>query len=324
MTRYGSTWGRKTGISTLLACQNEEVTVEWSIRSFLDFSDEIIIVDNGSTDGSKDICRGMAHRYPDKVQFYEVDELKDLYENRQYALERSRFRWIVRADADYVCYTDGDCDCKELREFLLKGRSWTRPAIVHLMQASVHGDFWHTGRTEGALPCKGGSRIGGTPFPPISRSMPRIYSWFPGFRFARLGRWEGVPLNALVRRIVQNVHWPKPVWMHCNVKSDENFFYRSERTNWRELGDYVSFPTLESYLQSLVCRKYGTDDMALAQRIYVEENVLPYLEPYDPTRFYPYPSLVLDAMQKNPLYRITREEGRVMRIRVSNQVPDCV
>ena len=43
---------RLNGVSTLIACQNEEATVGWSILSFLPFADEIIVVDNGSTDAS--------------------------------------------------------------------------------------------------------------------------------------------------------------------------------------------------------------------------------------------------------------------------------
>ncbi|GAH90210.1 unnamed protein product, partial [marine sediment metagenome] len=46
---------RKKGISVLLATQNTEKTVELSIRSFIDFTDEIIAVDNGSKDKTVEI-----------------------------------------------------------------------------------------------------------------------------------------------------------------------------------------------------------------------------------------------------------------------------
>jgi glycosyltransferase involved in cell wall biosynthesis len=50
---------RKEGISVLIACQNEEATLALCVISFLDFADEIILVDNGSTDRSKEIARDL-------------------------------------------------------------------------------------------------------------------------------------------------------------------------------------------------------------------------------------------------------------------------
>ncbi|HUT21012.1 MAG TPA: glycosyltransferase, partial [Anaerolineae bacterium] len=82
---------RPNGISVLVACQNSARTVELCLRSFLSFGDEVIVVDNGSTDGTRDIVRQFAAEH-DRVQFFDRPELPDLYQNRQFALERSRFR----------------------------------------------------------------------------------------------------------------------------------------------------------------------------------------------------------------------------------------
>jgi hypothetical protein len=92
-----------------------------------------------------------------------------------------------------------------------------------------------------------------------------------------------------------------------------NYFFRSERTNWREFGDFKRFGTLRSYIESIIEEKYGTSDLAEAASIYMQRHVLPYLEPYDPKKYYPYPALVAEQMQKNPIYRIYEEQGKLKR-----------
>ena len=84
---------RKKGISVLLPTQNEEKIIKLSILSFLDFADEIIVVDNGSIDNTKEIIKDMAKKYP-KIKFFDKPELPDLYHNREFAFKKSQYRWI--------------------------------------------------------------------------------------------------------------------------------------------------------------------------------------------------------------------------------------
>jgi glycosyltransferase involved in cell wall biosynthesis len=299
---------RKNGISTLIACQNEEVTVGWAILSFLPFSDEIIVVDNGSTDKTKEIALTIAKQFPEKVRFFDVPHLKDLYENRQFAFEQSRFRWIVRGDADYICYTEGEYDCRKLRSYLLN-RTWlNRPLVINLRQPSVHCDFFHTAAAR--VPDHERWPMA---FWKVDPPMGRIYHWLPGMRFVRRGKWEGVHYPKALRRLIRHLTWANPVWMHCNIKSDSNYFFRSERTNWRELGDFSKYPSLTSYVSEVANRKYGTSDLHDAASAYVAKHVLPQLEPYNPDLHYPYPSFVRQAMESSPGYQIVTEDGRRSR-----------
>ena len=61
---------RKPGISVLLAAQDEQFLIGLSIRSFLELGDEVIVVDNGSQDATRQIARTLAERYPDRVRFF--------------------------------------------------------------------------------------------------------------------------------------------------------------------------------------------------------------------------------------------------------------
>lgn len=308
---------RKPGISVLIATQNEEAVVEACIRSFLDFGDELIVVDNGSTDGTKEIVRSLQSQHPKKIGFFDVPDLPDLHHNRQYAFERSSYEWIFRADSDYVAYTSGDRDILRFRDWLLKRRKTLRPEGIYVPQVNVSCDYWHTG----ALLKPGGMQGNLDRWylpPPTSKPMLRFFRHFPGFRFKRRGRWEGVRFQPLIKRIV----WPEPIWMHCTIKPDIHHFFRSERTNWREKGDFRRFPTLRSFVDSIALEKYGTSDLEAAARQYMEQHVYPFLIPYDDSAYGEYPDMVRAMMDKNPVYRIEESETGRSRRRVYDMSAD--
>ena len=299
---------RKPGISVLIATQNEEAIVGLCIRSFLDFGDELIVVDNGSTDHTKEIVRNLEAQFPQKIKFFDRPELPDLHHNRRFAFEQSSYQWIFRADSDFVAYTDGEYNIMNFRDFLLARPQTVRPEIITVPMSSVFGDFWYTG-----VPMRPGGYLAN----PERRYVPeavliptvRFYRYFRFFQFVRQGRRETVRFWRLMKRIA----WDKPLWMHCNIKSDMNYFFRSERTNWRELGDFKRFPTLDDYIAHVVQEKYGTSDLEKAAQLYLERHVLGYLELYDPKRYYPYPSLIIEQMKKNPIYRISSSANGLTR-----------
>lgn len=303
---------RPNGISVLVACQNEEAIVHLCIKSFLDFGDELIVVDNGSHDRTKEIVRDLEVKHPQKIKFFDVPELPDLYHNRQYAFEKSKYRWVVRLDSDYVAYTEGEESIYRLRKHLLNLRSGFIPHCIGVPQTNVTGDFAHTGKERTAVltPLDPGYYVP----PPVSKPMMRIYEVFSGFRFKRLGRWEGIRYQNILRRF--QVNWPYPVWMHCNLKSNINYLYRSERTNWRELGDYERFPTLRDYLVNVVPDKYKTGDLDQAAQIYLRNNLYPCLQPYDTRRYYAYPSFVQEQMAKFWPYEIMEDELTCEKTRI--------
>ena len=290
----------RNGISTIISCQNEESLVALSILSFLRFSDEVIVVDNGSTDGTVAIARQVADAFPN-VRFYSVPELNDLYHNRQYGLERSHYRWVVRADSDYVCYTSGVYDCLELRHHLLKSKSLSLTDVYWLPHPNLRADYFHTVSADN--PSGGNSILGG--------ESPRVYRRFPGMKFQRLGRWEGIRIPR-PGRFVKKVIWKTPIYMHCTIKSKQNLFFRSERTNWRELGDFETYPTLGHYIDHVAATKYGASTLEQAIDLY-EEKYLKYLQPYDPEEHWPYPDLIEEAIRLGSGYLVRYANGRPSR-----------
>lgn len=281
-------FGRSPGISLLVPTQNAEQTVELCIRSFAEFPDEIIVVDNGSSDNTKEIVRALEKEYC-HLTFYDAPQLKDLYENRQYALERSHFNWIVRIDSDYVAHTSGQYNIAGLRERIVNADRTFRPTAFGITQVNLSWDYKHTGEA-------GVEGKGAWVQPPVSTLAARIVQWYPGMRFQRLGRWEGVRWQKHLR----HVQIAEPYWFHCNFKSEMGIFFRSERTNWRELGDFQRFPSLDAYIQSVIVQKYGTNDMERACRMFIEQQIKPKLIPYDEGKWYPYPEMIIRALKFMP------------------------
>ncbi len=76
--------------------KNEERVLERCLRSLHDLMDEIIIVDTGSTDSTKEIAR----RYTDKV--YDFEWIDDFSAARNFAFSHATKDYIYSADADEV------------------------------------------------------------------------------------------------------------------------------------------------------------------------------------------------------------------------------
>lgn len=85
---------QKTGISVSMIVKNEEKMLSGCLESIKDIADEIIIVDTGSTDKTKEI----ALSYGAKV--YDFEWIDDFSAARNYSLKHCKGDWILYLDAD--------------------------------------------------------------------------------------------------------------------------------------------------------------------------------------------------------------------------------
>jgi len=282
---------KKEGISLLLPTQNAEKTLELCINSFYNFADEIIIVDNGSSDNTINICKRLSSSL-NKVLFFNKPNLKDLYENRQYALEQSSYSWIARLDSDYIAYTDCEHDILELRKIILKTAKNIFPIYYTISQVNLCENPFFTGklyseRTRSYY----NNHIQGKYVPETMTELSaRIIQYSPLLKFVRKKRWESIRFKNLYKEIKLN----RPYWFHCEFKSKIDYLYRSERTNWRENGNFRQYPTLKSYLDYIVPIKYNTKNLDEAADIYFNDDIKPVLIPYDEKKYYKYPKTLLN------------------------------
>lgn len=85
---------RKNSVSLTMIVRNESANLEACLLSAGEQVDEIVIVDTGSTDETRQI----AERYTDRVFLYPWDN--DFSAARNYAIGKARGEWILSLDAD--------------------------------------------------------------------------------------------------------------------------------------------------------------------------------------------------------------------------------
>lgn len=107
-------------ISVCMIMKNEEKVLARCLDSLKGIADEIIIVDTGSTDSSKQIASG----YTDKI--YDFEWIQDFSAARNYAFSKASMDYIYSADADEVL------DEENRDRFIALKR--TLPADVEIVQ----------------------------------------------------------------------------------------------------------------------------------------------------------------------------------------------
>lgn len=100
-------------ISLCMIVKNEERILARCLDSIADLMDEIIVVDTGSTDATKEI----AARYTDKI--YDFQWIDDFSEARNFAFSKANMEYIYSADADEVVSEENHERFRILKETLL-------------------------------------------------------------------------------------------------------------------------------------------------------------------------------------------------------------
>src|SRR5260221_3872239 len=91
-------------ISAHVLVKNEENFVWYSVMSVINYVDEILIWDTGSTDNTKEIIKEIIVKYPNKINYKDVGEVneKKYSEVRQQMLDESKYDWIFIWDGDEI------------------------------------------------------------------------------------------------------------------------------------------------------------------------------------------------------------------------------
>ena len=99
-------------VSLCMIVKNESKVLQRCLDSVADLADEVIIVDTGSTDGTKDIAR----RYTDRIYDYEWKD--DFGAARNYAFSLCGCDYIYSADADEILDEENRQKFRMLKETL--------------------------------------------------------------------------------------------------------------------------------------------------------------------------------------------------------------
>ena len=130
---------RPRGISIYMRVKNEADWIVPSVQSILRIADEVVIVDNGSVDGTVELLQELAERQSDIIRLFRKPDF-DLCRLSNFCLSQTRFSWVFRWDGDMVAHTSGKLDIAGLREWLMSLES-SAYFIVHLMHINLAGDL---------------------------------------------------------------------------------------------------------------------------------------------------------------------------------------
>src|SRR5215471_13964613 len=93
-------------ISVVIICKNEEDQIGRCLRSLEELTDDVVVLDNGSTDHTKDIVRNAGARLIE-------DTWEGFGKTKNKATRMSKYDWVLNLDADESIDT-------ELKNSLLK------------------------------------------------------------------------------------------------------------------------------------------------------------------------------------------------------------
>lgn len=85
----------KTKISVVVLTKNNEDTIKKCVTSIKDFADEILIVDDVSTDKTKEILK----KFKTKIITRKLDNFS---KQRNFGLSKAKYRWVLFVDSDEV------------------------------------------------------------------------------------------------------------------------------------------------------------------------------------------------------------------------------
>lgn len=301
---------RPQGISAYMRVKNEEDWIEPSILSVKDAVDEVIVVDNGSTDRTLDILARLQQSLGAKLRLYSQPHL-DHVALSNFALAQTRYRWALRWDGDFVAHTTGTQAIANLRMRLLSLPPH-RHSHVHLTCVELLGDLWHHQR---------GYEIRNDPF--VSTVSRRL-------RYVRVNRHvpqqELIGLYSLLRtdpKAVYTFHfegikvpleyqvliWPEIYYVHVSIDSGPRMYLRDCWSDWLEHPALEArYQSLEAYALDRAKRLLGAKTLEEAGREFTR-LACRELVAYDAARWGPLPALLEPCLQ-HPRYRVIYQEGK--------------
>lgn len=278
---------RPHGLSAIVRVKDEAEWLETSIRSIQEVADEIIVGDNGSTDRTPEILDKLQEEFKDQLIVARRPEL-DIKGLTNMLIERTRFRWIIRWDADFVARTDGSQSIGNLRKWLFEFDQ-RRYFCVYLSMIELCGDLFHQ-RPES------GSRADCHCFT-YSDELRYVYD-NTGYEAPKIPRWYRI------------LRYEIPTFFHVDVKPLQrmflSFLWKRYLTD-PERGRYSGFT---AYAKAELNERWGGRGVVEAAAVWAESAFGELLH-FDKNRFGDYPALLKPFLQ-NPRYRLLYEDGQIV------------
>lgn len=270
------------GISAMMRIKNVADWIEASVLSIRDFADEIIVIDNGSTDGTIDVLKKIFSQHTINIKIYFYPKM-NLIEISNTALSLTNYRWVIRWDGDMVARTEGEFDIKKLRNYILS----LNPNVYYVSyfrHVDLAGDLEHQPDGRGF------------------RCEDYIHSYSPKVKYVLREKIERIKIPKYFKILDIKGFYS----FHVNIKPKRETFYRSLLHDWMTNENLAKFPTLEDYVKYIVKEQWG-GDIKLAEETCLN-NLCNKLVSYNYSKFGNYPSLI-ENLRNSCRYRVFYEDG---------------
>jgi glycosyltransferase involved in cell wall biosynthesis len=283
---------RRQGITAVVRVKNEEEWIEASLLSVSDAVDELVVVDNGSTDRTPDVLARLARTLAPKMRLFTRPAL-DHVALSNFALAQATYRWALKWDGDFVARTTGPCAITRLRQRILALPA-SRYFHVHLTCIELVGDLWHQ-------------------FPGCElRRDPFACALSPALRFVRVVRvlsgaalhgWPSiardprVPITIRFEDVKLPLYydvreWDEPYFFHLQIKKPVRMYLRDCWADWAENPALQArFPNLEGYGLHRARQAWGVGTLPEASELFMA-RVKDHLVPYSVARYGEHPEIL--------------------------------
>jgi len=278
---------RPQGVSAIVRVKDEAEWLNISIRSILEVTDEIIVGDNGSTDQTSEILEELQREFPGQLIVMKKPEL-DIKDLTNALIERTRFRWVIRWDADFVARTDGPHSISHLRRWLLDldpRRYW----CAHLRMIELCGDLFHQRPESG------------------SRADCHCYTYSDDLRYVYDKAGYEAPKIPGWYRILR---YETPTFFHVDVKPVQRMFLSFLWKRYLTDPERGRYPSFEAYAEATLRELWGGRGIPEAAPMWATSAFSELLS-YDQDRFGDYPVLLKPFVEK-PRYRLLYENGQIV------------
>lgn len=153
--------------SAVINCFNEEDFIFYAMKSIYPYCDEIVVVDNCSTDNTVECVMKFISNddNQNKVKPFFLETPKQLADARNFAMDMASHDWIIKWDGDFCAYGESDVNKSNVRPFselidFIKKQDLNFIDIFLLYSINICGDFLHYDKTRQYLGLSGDSFIG--------------------------------------------------------------------------------------------------------------------------------------------------------------------
>jgi glycosyltransferase involved in cell wall biosynthesis len=281
---------RENGISVTIRIYDEAEWIESCLLSFKDFANEIIIADNGSTDGSVEIVKDFIKEHPEvSIKFF--DRSQDSYlEISNFVIAQTRYRWIMRVDGDFVAKTSGKYSIFKLKQQILALDPKYYYAI-YLSLVFLDLDFFHYMRNR------------------LRNNELYLYTYSPNIVCIREAQWSD---KVYIPLYYKTLAFNGPFIFHLNIKSKMKVLYHRYGSDkkWLILHHGNKEP-ISIYIKKKVKEDFSVDSIEVAADLnikYLQQNVVPF----DASIYDGYPEVIEHLVSNPPFKLIYDENGNVV------------